>query len=93
MVVFLSAGMIPELTRQLLEGGYAPQTPAAIVYKASWPEEKTLVGTLEQLPGLAQMNGISKTALILVGEFLSSGYDRSKLYDPMFSHGFREASQ
>ncbi|HIX65710.1 MAG TPA: precorrin-4 C(11)-methyltransferase [Candidatus Anaerotruncus excrementipullorum] len=93
MVIFLSAGMIPALTGQLLEGGYPPETPAAIVYKASWPEEKTLVGTLETLPALAQENGISKTALILVGEFLSGGYDRSKLYDPGFSHGFRGASQ
>ena len=84
--------MIPELVKQLLEGGYPPKTPAAIVYKATWPEEKTLVGTLETLPGLAEEHGISKTALILVGEFLSGGYGRSKLYDPGLSHGFREAT-
>ena len=91
MVVFLSAGMIPELSDRLIAGGYPEDTPAAIVYKASWPEEKTIVCTVGLLPALAEEHNITKTALILVGEFLNDEYDRSRLYDPGFTHGFREA--
>lgn len=92
MAVFLSAGMLDGLRDKLLAGGaYSPQTPAAIVYKATWPEEKAVVGTIEDLPRMARENGIDKTALILVGGFLGERYERSKLYDPSFSHGFRKA--
>lgn len=92
MAVFLSAGMLDGLRDKLLAGGaYSPQTPAAIVYKATWPEERTLIGTIEDLPKLARENGIDKTALILVGDFLGKHYDHSKLYDPGFSHGCRKA--
>ena len=93
MAVFLSAGMLGELSRRLISGGYQEDTPAAIVYKATWPDEirvHTVVGSLEQA---ARKYGISKTALILVGDFLGSEYSRSKLYDPAFSHEFREASR
>ncbi len=89
MVLFLSAGMLEELRNELIAGGYPPETPAAIVYKASWPDEKVLRGTLGALPELGL--GISKTALVLVGHFLEGDYARSKLYDPAFSHGCREA--
>ena len=93
MVIFLSTGLLEGLQQRLMEGGYPADTPAAIVYKASWPEEKTLVGTLETLPALAQENGISKTALILGGRFLDSSYERSKLYDPSFETEFRKATR
>ena len=93
MVVFLSAGLLPALRERLLAGGYREDTPAAIVYKASWPDEKCVAGTVGNLPAMARENGITRTALILVGEFLGEQYDRSKLYDPAFSHGFREAEQ
>ena len=93
MVVFLSAGLLPALRERLLAGGYREDTPAAIVYKASWPDEKCVAGTVGDLPAMAEENGISRMALILVGEFLGEQYDRSKLYDPAFSHGFREAEQ
>ena len=89
MAVFLSAGMVEELSRQLQEGGYPPETPAAIVYKASWPDEKTVRTTVGGLPKAAKEAGIQKTALILVGGFLGDSYERSKLYDPQFSHEFR----
>ena len=89
MVLFLSAGMLEELRNELIAGGYPPETPAAIVYKASWPDEKVLRGTLGALPELGK--GISKTALVLVGHFLAGEYARSRLYDPAFSHGCREA--
>lgn len=93
MVIFLSAGMLQTLQERLLEGGYLPETPAAIVYKATWPEEKTVLGTVGELPEMAAKNAIDRTALILVGDFLNAPYERSKLYDPQFSHGFREESK
>ena len=92
MVVFLSTGMLEELSRRLIEGGYTADTPAAIVYKATWEDEKKFITTIEALPQVAKENNINKTALILVGDFLSGEYERSKLYDPGFSHEFREAS-
>lgn len=91
MVIFLSTSYLEALREQLLEGGYAKDTPAAIVYKATWPDEKVIRGTVEDLPQMASENGITKTALILVGGFLGTQYDRSKLYAPDFSHGYREA--
>ncbi len=89
MVLFLSVGMLEKLRDELLAGGYSPDTPAAIVYKASWPDEKIARGTVANLPELGA--GITKTALVLVGRFLDGDYARSKLYDPAFSHGCREA--
>ena len=94
MVLFLSTGLIPKLVEELLAGGvYTADTPAAIVYKATWPDEKVFrctIGTLEQT---AKENSITKTALITVGGFLGNEYERSKLYDPTFTTEFREASK
>lgn len=93
MVIFLSTGLLEPLRERLLAGGYHKDTPAAIVYKATWPDEKVFRGTVDTLPQIAKENGITKTALILVGEFLGDHYDRSKLYDPAFTHEFREATK
>ena len=93
MTIFLSAGMLEELRGRLLSGGYREDTPAAIVYKATWPDEKVVRCTVGTLPAAAEENGISKTALILVGGFLGNEYERSKLYDPSFTTGFREAKK
>ena len=93
MVIFLSTGLLEPLKERLLAGGYKKDTPAAIVYKATWPDEKVFRGTVDTLPQIAKENGITKTALILVGDFLGDTYDRSKLYDPTFTHEFREASK
>ena len=90
MVIFLSAGMTKELSDRLIEGGYEPDTPAAIVYKATWKDEKTIRCTVADLDKAARENGIDKTALILVGEAVGNpSYDRSRLYAPDFSTGFR----
>ena len=91
MVIFLSASYLDALREQLLEGGYQKDTPAAIVYKATWPDEKVVRGTVDTLPRMAAENNITKTALILVGGFLEGAYARSKLYAPDFSHGYRTA--
>lgn len=93
MVIFLSTGLLEPLKERLLAGGYKKDTPAAIVYKASWPDEKVFRGTVDTLPQMAKENNITKTALILVGDFLGDTYERSKLYDPSFTHEFREASK
>lgn len=94
MVIFLSAGMMSQLQERLLAGGYTTQTPAAIVYKASWPQEQSYVCTVGTLAETAAANGITKTALILVGETVAqSNYARSKLYDPSFTTEYREGSQ
>lgn len=92
MVVFLSSSMLEGLSARLVEGGYEPETPAAIVYKATWPDEKVVRTTVSGLAQAARDNDIYKTALILVGGFLGESYDRSKLYDPAFTHEFRTAS-
>ncbi|WP_296629102.1 precorrin-4 C(11)-methyltransferase [uncultured Negativibacillus sp.] len=93
MVIFLSTGLLEGLQERLMVGGYAPDTPAAIVYKASWPDEKVFRCTVSTLAQTAKENNITKTALILVGNFLGSEYERSKLYDPSFTTEFREATR
>lgn len=93
MVVFLSAGMLDGLQAELLKGAYTENTPAALVYKATWPEEKVVRCPLGQLAEAGRTHGIRKTALVLVGDFLAGKYERSKLYDPSFTTEFREAIQ
>ena len=92
MVLYLSAGQMEKLQAELLAGGYAPGTPAAIVYKATWPEELFLRCTVAELAETARENDITKTALVIVGEVLGDRYERSRLYDPSFSTGFRAAA-
>ena len=93
MVIFLTSTMLCELSEKLIEGGYAPESPAAVVYKATWPDQKVIRTTVENIGKAAEENGINKMALIMVGGFLGDRYERSKLYDPAFSHQFREATK
>jgi len=90
MVIFLSAGMLEELQKELLKGAYTPETPAALIYKATWPEEKVVRYPLGELAQAGREYNITKTALVLVGDFLSAEYERSRLYDPAFTTGYRE---
>lgn len=93
MVIFLSTGMLEELSRRLIEGGYKEDTKAAIVYKATWEDEKKIICTISQLAEKAKENHITKTALIIVGDVVSHcHYQRSKLYDPLFTTEFRMGS-
>lgn len=92
MAIFLSAGLLHDVQNQLLDGGYSPSTPVAIIYKASWDDQKIIYTSVENLEVDAKKNSITKTALILVGNFLGSKYDRSMLYDPNFSHEFRKST-
>ncbi len=93
MVIFLSTGMLEELSERLVKGGYSPDSPAAIVYKASWYDEKVVRCTVAELAKAAEKNGIKKTALITVGDFLGDNYSLSKLYDQKFETEFRKASE
>ena len=90
MVIFLSTGMLEELSKRLIEGGYQPETPAAIVYKATWEDEKVCRCAVKELAVTAKENGITKTALIVVGEVLGGEYERSLLYHPEFTTEFRQ---
>lgn len=94
MAIFLSAGLLPQLTEDLVEGGYPPETPAAIVYKATWEDEKKFVCTVGTLAQTAKENQITKTALMIIGEAANaSHYDRSLLYHPEFTTEFREGKK
>lgn len=90
MAIYLSAGMLEELSEKLVAGGYQKDTPAALVYKATWPEEEAYIGTVEDLPEIARIHHITKTALVLVGDVIThSGYAKSRLYAPDFETEFR----
>lgn len=90
MIIFLTSTMLKELSKRLIDGGYSPDTPAAIVYKATWPDQKVIRTTVENIAVEAEKEGINKMALICVGNFLGNDYERSKLYHPEFTHLFRE---
>lgn len=92
MVIFLSAGMADSLQAELIAGGYLRETPAAIVYKASWPDEKVVRCTVGTLSAATAKGGIDHHALICVGEFLGDAYELSKLYDPGFTTAFRKGT-
>ena len=92
MAVFLSVSMASELKKCLVKGGYPIETPVAIVYKATWPDEKVYRGTIDTLEEMVRENQLTKTALILIGNFLGANYERSCLYHPDFTHGFREGN-
>lgn len=92
MAIYLSAGMLEELTKRLIDGGYTKETPAALVYKATWPEEEKYVCKLKDLAEVAKKHNITKTAMVLVGDAIStSNYAKSRLYAPDFSTEYREA--
>lgn len=93
MAIYLSSGMLGKLSQKLIEGGYAADTPAAIIYKATWPEEKTYICTVGTLEETGKANGVTKTSIILVGDVIEhKRYDRSKLYDPGFDTEFRKGT-
>lgn len=93
MVIFLSTGMLKELSEKLIKGGYSPETPSAIVYKATWKDEKILRCKVKDLAETAEKYGITKTALITVGNFLGNDYSLSKLYDRNFETEYRKAEK
>lgn len=94
MAIYLSAGMLKELSERLVAGGYSKETPAALVYKATWPEEEAYICTVETLCDTAKEHGITKTALVLVGKVIThQNYKKSRLYASDFSTEFRQAKE
>jgi len=91
MAIFLSAARPRLLQEELLEGGYAPDTPCAVVYRASWPDEQVIECRLRELADRIREAGFTRQALVLVGPGLEAGGTRSHLYSPAFSHSFRKA--
>ena len=91
MAIYLSTGMLDELGRRLIKGGYREDTPAALIYKATWPDEKAFVCTVATLAKTAQENNITKTAIVLVGDVIAhQNYEKSRLYAPDFETEFRK---
>ena len=94
MVLFLSAGLLDKAAEELMAGGYDAKTPAAIVYKASWPDERSYICTVDTMADCARENNVTKTALIIVGDAVAqSGYRRSDLYNPGFATEYRPAKE
>lgn len=93
MVLFLSTSLTENLQKDLLEGGYPGSTPVAVVYKATWPEEKIFRCTVDTLHKTVTENGLTKTSLIVVGNCMGDKYLRSLLYHPGFTTEFREATE
>ncbi len=91
MAIFLSVQSVNQVVAKLIEGGYPVDTPTAVIYKATWPEQMTVKGTLQDIAKKVANAGIKKTALILVGDFLGDTYYHSKLYAAEFSHEFRQS--
>lgn len=91
MCIFLSTHMLADVVSQLKQGGYAGDTPIVVAQKVSWPDEKVVRGTLDDIVEKVQAADIYKTALIIVSQSLDSAYELSQLYSPTFSHEFRQA--
>jgi precorrin-4/cobalt-precorrin-4 C11-methyltransferase len=93
LVIFLSAGLADEVRDELIKGGFNEDTPAAVVYKATWEDEKIIRTILKNLPEAMKDEGIDRTALIIVGRVLGSDHELSRLYDKNFSTGYRKADR
>ena len=94
MAIYLSTGMLKELSERLIAGGYIKETPAALIYKATWPEEEAYLCTIETLYDTAVKHGITKTALVLVGDVIThQHYKKSRLHASDFSTEFRQAKE
>lgn len=93
MAIFLSVGNMERAVKKLKQGYGRSDVPVAVVYKATWEDQKVIIGTLDDIAQKVKDHGIKNFAMILVGDFINGKYERSRLYDPSFSHGFRRATQ
>jgi precorrin-4/cobalt-precorrin-4 C11-methyltransferase len=94
MIFYLSVHLISDIVKEAVKGGYSKSTPAAVVYKASWPDQKIITGTLEDIVKKVWAEKITRTAIVLIGDVIQpKSYEYSKLYDKMFSHGFRKSKK
>lgn len=94
MVFYLSVHLLSQIVKQAIDGGYGKSTPAAVVYRASWPDQKVIVGTLEDITKKVRAERIIKTAIVIIGDVIQpSSYEYSRLYDKTFTHSFRKAKK
>ena len=92
MVLYLSVHLLPRISEQLTRGGYDSTTPVAVVYRASWPDQKIILGTLGDITSKVRLARVTRTATVIVGDVVDpQHYEYSRLYDKEFSHGFRRA--
>ena len=91
MAIYLSSGRLSELSERLMAGGYKADTPCALCYKATWPDEKLIRAKLSEIPQLAEKEGIDRFALLIVGDALeNTDFPNSKLYDRTFETSYRK---
>lgn len=94
MIFYLSVHLLSDIVKEAIKGGYSKSTPAAVVYKASWPDQKIITGTLEDIVKKVWAEKITRTAIVLIGDVIKpKSYEYSKLYDKSFSHGYRKAKK
>ena len=92
MIFYLSVHLLSDIVKETIKGGYPKTTPAAVVYKASWPDQKIIIGTLENITKKVWAEKITRTAIVIIGDVVQpKSYEYSKLYDKTFSHGYRKA--
>ncbi len=92
MIFYLSVHLLSDIVKEAIKGGYPKSTPAAVVYKASWPDQKIITGTLQDIVKKVWAEKITRTAIVLIGDVIQpKSYEYSKLYDKAFSHGYRKA--
>lgn len=94
MIFYLSVHLLNEITKEVIKGGYKKSTPAAVVYRASWDDQKIILGTLEDITKKVWKEKITRTAIVIIGDVLNpKEYEYSKLYDKDFSHGYRKSKK
>lgn len=92
MIFYLSVHLLQDIVKQAIQGGYPKSTPAAVVYRASWPDQKIITGTLDDIVKKVWAEKITRTAIVMIGDVIQpKSYEYSKLYDKTFSHGYRKA--
>ena len=92
MAIFLSISMIDKVVAKL-RAGYGRNVPIVVVERATWDNERSIIGTLDDIADKVKEAGITKCAQILVGDFIDCDYDKSLLYDKTFTHMYREAKK
>jgi len=92
MVFYLSVHLLSDIVKQAIQGGYKKSTPIAVVYRASWEDQKILIGTLGDITKKVWKEKITRSAIVIIGDVVKpKSYEYSRLYDKTFSHGFRKA--
>jgi len=92
MIFYLSVHLLSDIVKETLAGGYPKSTPIAVVYRASWDDQKIITGTLNDIVKKVWHEKITRTAIVIIGDIINpTSYEYSKLYDKKFSHGYRKA--